>query len=437
MRAFLDLTRSQRNWLIGIILFGFIARVAWIFVMPYYVPVAEQSDPQEYNQLAKNLIDGTGYRLTGLTGHFAFLMGDRIDEPSARRPPLYPVLLAAIYSIFGERYRVVFLVHCLFDVLTMLAVFAIGRRLFGSINVALIATGLMALYPPFFQQNIVIMTEGLNMLLTTLYLWAAIEAISEPRIWRFIVTGLLLGAAALTRPEAFYFAVPLSIVMLAVLLAQKVQLKRAILMPVLMLLMMLVADSPWLIRNAVVFDRFFPGTTLVGTNVMEGLYIPTQDESKGILTSLPPYVLPKVEGTTEMDANDILLDEAIKFLFKHPVSYIKAAPGKVIKMWLNATDWREHYFLYYPTTNRNHYIQYSLLIPNLLLLVFACIAMIRYRGRWLIYSSPILLAIAFFTFAETFLVSVGRHSVKLIPALAVISAYGLYRMLPVGKEAAD
>ena len=359
MRAFSGLEANERAWLIGIILIGFAARVIWLFAMPYYVPVMEQSDPQEYSQLAKNLLSGEGYRLKGLSGHFRFLMRERLEEPSARRPPLYPLLLTGVYWLFGERYRAVFLLQCLFDVVTMLAVFAMCRRLFENVNVGLLATALVASYLPFFQQNIVLMTESLNTLLTTLYLWAIIEAIAEPSVRRFLLAGFLMGAAALTRPETFFFAIPLSIVLFFVLRAREVGLRRAILMPALMVLMMCVADSPWLVRNAIVFHRFFPGTTLVGTNMMEGLFVPTQDARERIIASIPPYVIEKVHGRAEMEANDIILREALKFLWRDPSSWLQGAPGKVVKLWLNATDWRERYFLYYPTTNRNHYVQYS------------------------------------------------------------------------------
>jgi len=183
-----------------------------------------------------------------------------------------------------------------------------------------------------------------------------------------------------------------------------------------------------LVRNVVVFHRFFPGTTLVGTNLMEGLFIPTQDASKGIVASIPPEVLAMVRGRTEMEANDILLHEALKFLWRNPTSWLLNGPGKVIKMWFNASDWRKRFFLYYPTTNRNHYVQYSLLIPNVILFAFAGLAIFRYRGRWLVLATPILLALAFFTFAETFLVSVGRHCLKLMPALIVLAAFGLHQV---------
>ena len=427
MRLFSGLKRSQRAWLIGIVAVGFIARVVWMFAMPYFVPLTQQADPQEYNQLAKNLIAGEGYCLKGLSGHFRFLMRERLNEPSARRPPLYPLLLAAIYRIFGERYRAVFLLQCLFDVVTMLTVFALSRRLFGNVTVGLLATGLAASYLPFFQQNIVIMTESLNMMLTTLSLWAIAEAVASPRTKFFVLSGVFLGAAALTRPESLGLSITLSVGLFFILRAKKIGIRRSAQMPALMLLVVCTLLSPWVIRNAIVFHRFLPGTTLVGTNIMEGLYIPTQQNVGGVFISIPPQVILKVDGLPEVKANDILLHEALKFFWRHPWSWLVHAPQKVMELWLNAAKWQKRYFLYYPTTNRNHYIQYTFLIPNVVLLIFSAIAVFRYRGHWLLVASPILLTLAFFSFTETFTVSVGRHSMKMIPSLMVLAAFGLYR----------
>ncbi|HUT04196.1 MAG TPA: glycosyltransferase family 39 protein [bacterium] len=427
MRLFSGLKRGQRVWLISIVAVGLIARVVWMFATPYFVPVTQQADPQEYNQLAKNLVAGEGYCLKGLSGRFRFLMRERLNEPSARRPPLYPLFLALVYRIFGERYRAVFLLQCFFDVVTMFAVFALSRRLFGSVSVGLLATGLTAAYLPFFQQNIVLMAENLSMMLTTLSLWAMAEAIATPKIRLFVLSGLLLGAAALTRPESFALALPLSIVLFFILRAEKIGMRRAALMPVLMLLAVCTLLSPWVIRNALVFHRFLPGTTLVGTNMMEGLYIPSQRNVAGLGTSIPPDIDSKVDGLPEVQANDILLREAFKFLWRNPWSWLSNAPQKIVNLWLNAANWEERYFLYYPTTNRNHYIQYSFLIPNVVLLIFSAIAVFCYRGRWLLLASPILLTLAFFTFTETFTVSVGRHSMKMMPSLIVLASFGLHR----------
>ena len=121
--------------------------------------------------------------------------------------------------------------------------------------------------------------------------------------------------------------------------------------------------------------------------------------------------------------------ESIKYLFRHPLVWLSGAPRKINKMWLNASDWSSRYFLYYPTTQRNHNVSYSLLLPNLFLLIFAFLAIFRNKGGWLRKAVPIFVAIIVLTLAETFLEAAGRHSMKLIPSVMVLAAHGLHRTL--------
>jgi len=426
--VFRGLSKRQRLWLIGLVFCGFAARVVWIFAMPYFVPLTMQADPQEYNQLAKNLLSGNGYRLWGLKGHFLALLGDRLKEPTASRPPLYPVIVAAVYWLVGERYRAVFLLHCLMDVVTILAGFALARLLFDDVRVALLAAGFCAFYLPFFQQDVVLMTESLVTLLTTLYLLALVVAVRQRRFGWFAVAGAFLGAAALARPGALALCLPLGAALVFILRRAGVGWARAVAMPAVMLVSFGLVLSPWIVRNAVVFGEFIPGSTLTGRVMLTGLYMATIDPSKGVAPLVPDQARHKVEGLGEVATNDILTREAIRYLVRHPLVWLLDAPRKIGKMWLNAVDWRHRYFLYYPTTNRNHYVNYSFFIPNAILLIACGIALLCYRGQWVLWAGPVLFTLAFFTFAETFVEPAGRHSIKLIPSLIVIAAYAFVRL---------
>jgi len=429
VRIFSDLSSRHRAWLIGIIALGLIARVVWMFAMPYFVPVTQQADPSEYNQLAKNLASGEGYRFVGIKEHPMTNLGERLKTPTARRPPLYPLLISLVYSLFGERYRIIFLLQCLFDVVTMLAAFAIASRLFQRAEVALLAAGFVACYPPFFQQNIVLMSESLGTVLMTLFFLALIVALSNNRVWLFALSGLLLGSCALVRPDALALSVAIPIVLLFVLRKGKQSWRRAVWSSLAILVCFWLAISPWVIRNAVVLGRFIPGTTLTGRVMLTGLYMSTVDPKLGIAPLMPPEVIARVKDLDDISKNDVLVREAVKYALKNPLVWLSGAPGKINKMWLNATDWSSRYFLYYPTTSRNHNVNYALLFPNLFLLFFAFIAVFRYKGRWRRQAVPIFVAVVVLTLAETFLEAAGRHSMKLMPAIMVLAAYGLYMTL--------
>ena len=199
-----------------------------------------------------------------------------------------------------------------------------------------------------------------------------------------------------------------------------------------MLLCFCLVLLPWVVRNASVFGRFIPGTTLTGTVLLEGLRVGALDTSKGPVLIFPEQTLLKIKGLREVQENDVLLKDWFRYLLSDPWIWLRDAPRKVVKSWLNATNWTQQYLLYYPTTPRNNYIQYSLLFPNALLLLFAGLAIARYRGSWLWSATPILLVMVAFTLANTFTISVVRSSMKLIPSLIVLSAYSLCRLFSKG-----
>ena len=53
-----------------------------------------EADETEYDRLASNLVESKGY-INSFDG-----------VPTSHRPPLYPVFLALIYTIFGHNYAI-------------------------------------------------------------------------------------------------------------------------------------------------------------------------------------------------------------------------------------------------------------------------------------------------------------------------------------------
>ena len=58
----------------------------------YYFSSPPQSDAKEYHSIALNLISGYGYSLEP-------------GRPTTKRPPLYPLFLASIYTLLNPDYR--------------------------------------------------------------------------------------------------------------------------------------------------------------------------------------------------------------------------------------------------------------------------------------------------------------------------------------------
>src|SRR3990172_7593564 len=143
-------------------------------------------DERHYVRLAINLLDGNG---------FAWGPG----QTTSVRPPLYPTLLAVIWSVTGPGdLQAIRLCQIVLSLVTTACVYLVGRKVFG-VQVGAYAAAASWLYPSLVFFNFTILTETLFTFLLVTFLLLAIWLIKTPRLWIAAATGVTLGAAALTR----------------------------------------------------------------------------------------------------------------------------------------------------------------------------------------------------------------------------------------------
>jgi 4-amino-4-deoxy-L-arabinose transferase-like glycosyltransferase len=111
-------------------------------------------------------------------------------------PPLYPVFLGALYSLFGPQHRVVVFVQVVLGVLVCWLVYRIGRRAAGA-RTGILAALLVALNPTYVFLTNLLASENLYALWLALGLWLV------GRTWRtrrgFVLPGVVFALGALTR----------------------------------------------------------------------------------------------------------------------------------------------------------------------------------------------------------------------------------------------
>ena len=140
---------------------------------------------------------------------------DGVEVASAGHPPLYTIYLA-FWSTFGidgvTAHRVV---SGLLGVATIVVVGLVGRRIAGA-AVGVIAATIVAVYPFFWINDGMVMSESLVVFVAALVLWTAYAFVRSPTTRNVVFFGLACGAGALTRTEmALLF--PLLLVPLAFL----------------------------------------------------------------------------------------------------------------------------------------------------------------------------------------------------------------------------
>lgn len=196
-----------------------------------------------------------------LTNGHGFSSPFRRDTgPTAWLAPVYPVLLAGIFKVFGpftlRAFYAALSLNLIFSMLVTIALYLAGKRL-GGIAVASVAAWLWALFPNAFVipfewiwDTCLSALLGAGILLATL----AVGDCRKSRPW--IAYGLLWGVALLTNP-AFASLLPF---LFAWLLwnGQKSIAGFSWRRPALAAAVALLCCLPWTIRNYAVFHRFIP-----------------------------------------------------------------------------------------------------------------------------------------------------------------------------------
>ncbi|MCC7367655.1 MAG: glycosyltransferase family 39 protein [Chloroflexi bacterium] len=198
-----------------------------------------------------------------------------------RRTPGYPLFIALVVRSVGEDLAALALVQHLLGVLLCLIVATLAVRYWGRWT-GLLAGLLVGLSGPLLVAEQYVMAETLFIPLASVAVgWLALT-LERPRWWSLFAGGLLIGAAALTRPVGLVLAVAVVLtVPVAVWLRQRASAPssslgrqvRAVMPPCVGLIAALIGGValvwvPWMLRNAAVHGSFSAegnaGQTLVG-----------------------------------------------------------------------------------------------------------------------------------------------------------------------------
>jgi hypothetical protein len=244
----------------------------------------------EMGRIARALATGYGFA-EPFNGH---------SGPTAWCPPLYPLLLAAVFKLFGvytlKSGWVILTVNSIFSAATAIAIYEIAWRCFGrtaqGLKVALWSAWLWALYPAAMQYAVKWVWD---MALTAfLFAWVIVLALrirgvgdstSSPQpttsnrqpTTYWLLFGLLWGLIALCNSSLLTFlpACGLWIVWPALRglgAPSKLRLGgigRFLAGPILAAFLFIAVISPWVIRNWVVFHAFVPMRSNFGAELYE------------------------------------------------------------------------------------------------------------------------------------------------------------------------
>ncbi|MFH1776956.1 MAG: glycosyltransferase family 39 protein [Candidatus Omnitrophota bacterium] len=271
---------------------------------PDFYQMPSYTDMATYDHLACSALSGNGFK---------------VFEYS----PLYIGFLVAVYWLFGHSVLIVKIIQLLFiGIFSLVLICKIARLLFNE-QTAIIAFLLGALYYPYIIYGGVLLSENLLIFFSLLMLYYLLKANVELNLKYIILSGLSLGAAAVTRPSVLTF---IPFIFITFLINHK---RGQVIKPFLIFCFVVVITifpailSNYLASGKLVLVRANGGITFyLGNN-------PHTDGS-GYITDHTPHLSKLAE-----EIKHTSFDERDKFYYHQAITFIKNTPGKFSRLLWN------------------------------------------------------------------------------------------------------
>jgi 4-amino-4-deoxy-L-arabinose transferase-like glycosyltransferase len=386
-----------------------------------------------YDYLASNLVAGHGYRFYPDTAK------------TLMREPGYPLILAGLLALFGDRFIAVELLNVTLALgtawlITRVMLKLCTRRWPG------IAAALLFLFHP--GTLIAESRGGVEIVfgfLVLLFLLSLIRAFEQNRATGYVLSGLVLGIALLIRSVPMLFPV--------VVLGYMLVFLRSTISPLtacrnlgILLVTMLAVLSPWILRNYWLTGRFIPTASVLGVSAQAGQYICTH-----LSTGRPWWQLDR-EAAHERSRFATELGYPFEdgaygyyqtfYRTNDEISFSKILLGRVV------ADYRQQPSLLAEVMGRNLFnfwfagktraatlANCVLQLPYLLLAAGGFVIGLRQgKGRIVI---PIALFIGYIVAVYVPILAQARYSVPLIPLLSILAAILLIFVVDRRDEIGD
>jgi 4-amino-4-deoxy-L-arabinose transferase-like glycosyltransferase len=312
---------TRPSWWVGAILaFAFVLRLGYVL----HLHGVEPKDPEDYDSYAWNLAQGNGYTN---------------GESLTRRPPLFPFLLAGVYTVAGHSPRAARLLQITLGTALCAVVYLIGTRLYGVFAGRLAAIA-AAVYPYFIYYSGYLMTETLAALVFgwLAYLWLGWDRDTRPT--RFFSVGLVAGLAILARPV--FLLIPGLVPLWA--LAARLSLPRAATATIWFAAGAAAVVAPWTMRNYVATGHFIP----VQTDGSRMLYqftvwyadpsFPTFEPEKlaeraAQFKAAHREMFDRMDAMSETERDAAGMRDFLAFVREQPAAYLRATLRKLYWFW--------------------------------------------------------------------------------------------------------
>ena len=409
-----------------------LVRLAVFMVYPQDGPQVERGlAPDGWLSVARNVVSGQGYAYP-----------NHPDSPTARRGPTVVYFFAAVLWLGGDHLWSIVLAQWLADVATAILLFFIALEIFQDRRVALLAAFLFALYGPGLVFTFSAWSEPVFTLVLAGFSLSLLRALRQPSLWRFAISGVLLGLAVLARPVMqFYPLVVLPLLWWTLGRSWRQVLPHfAVFCSVFAIVLL-----PWVVRNYLVFQAFIPGSSHSGDSFYQGNfalaqpdYVRYRSTEEAMLVfrqalearfgptpdhlDLSSYA--RAKGLNEYEFDRIAFAEAIEIIRAFPDRYVLASLVRLARFWLGVR------FVDLLQEGRASPWAYQVPAANGVLLILAAVAVVCFRGAWLRSAVPLIVLVAYTTALYAATLAIARFSVPIMPYVMIFAAYTIVQLFP-------
>jgi hypothetical protein len=397
----------------SIALVAFALRLAYVIYMSHLIPARVLADvpfQNEVGNVASSLAQGQGF----------CCLFRQPTGPTAWLSPVYPLLIAVIFKIFGiftlPSFYAAVTLNCIFSALATFPLYYAARCVAGT-SLAPLTAWIWAIFPigiilPFQW----IWDTCLSVLFAATLLWSTLDLKQSSRPREFALYGFLWGIALLTNP-ALGATLPL---LLGWLLYQH-RGNRALLLRLgaVGLAVTILVCLPWTIRNFVEFHRFIPIRSNFSYEFWSGNNEIFDEHSREVnrITRFE-----QVHLYSELGENEFLhqkMQSALHFIRTHPSLYAQLFGRRIIATWLGTdSPWRD-----FQVADSN-FVRFILAWNALSLIgILAGLARLFLQNRGLFL--PIAAFPIFFPFAFYIAHTTLRHRHPGDPVLALLIAIAI------------
>jgi 4-amino-4-deoxy-L-arabinose transferase-like glycosyltransferase len=397
-------TNNSRNFLLIVFILAFFLRFFFILTVDNSVNIWGDW----WSDAAVNLLQGKSLAVSDpVTGSENLFY--------SWRTPIFPLFIAGVYTLFGiENYLAVKIFMALLGALSCILIYFTAKRIFNESTGKLTAV-ISAIFPSFIFFNAYMAPVILTLFILSLAFFFVTRDIEKPSVLNFIMGGIALGMAILTRELLAVFFV-------AVLLWMPfyyLQKKKMLLKTLLLFIFTLLTLSPWIIRNYKIYNRF----VIDSSNGIWTLYAAnnekTVEDPRGYNYN---YSKEELKGYTELELKSIFKKWTLDFISSHPSVYLQLVKERFLDFWR-----------LFPHTisgpgkpyNRLHIVLG--LIYTVPLFLFAAIGFLYsiYDDKWK-KSLIIYLFIFFYSTIHVLFRSAIRFRIPIEPYLIIMGSFGLY-----------